>query len=127
MIRKNNRTLIFFSFTILLAGLASSCYYDTEEELYGACRSGSGLYASEVAKIITTHCNGASCHNAQDKGGDIILETYDQVRTAVQNASFVGSLLHDPAYIAMPMNATQLDTCDINTIVKWYNQGSLNN
>lgn len=127
MIRPNIFKYLFLTTLAFVSVILVSCYYDSEEDMYGICQSGAGDFVADVLPIVETHCNGITCHNAGDKGGGIILESHSQIAEAAAKGSFMGSIRHESNFKVMPLNAPQLDTCTINTLSKWIERGMLNN
>ena len=125
------RKALFFCLLTLFIG---SCYYDNKDDLYdevivpgtGACEFTDVSYSSDLSSIIDLYCNGA-CHNATDRQGNVILETYNQVKQYVDNGSFLGSIKHESSFVSMPPGS-KLNSCDIQKIEDWIiNQGAPNN
>lgn len=110
---------------LLLAG----CYWDNEETLFpeaGLCDTLDMSYASDVVPILSNNCY--SCHsnsNAPDFASGLSFEDYEDV--AAYSDRIVGSINHREGFLPMPQGQEQLDSCEINTIEAWVNQGSLNN
>jgi len=117
---------VFLFFAILTASL-SSCYYDSEEDLYPsiACSTENVSYTKDVQPILINSC--LSCHNNMDRQGNITLETHDDVVIYVNNGSLLGSIKHASGYKAMPQNANKLDDCRIAKVEAWITAGALNN
>jgi hypothetical protein len=119
-----NKVFLFFA---ILAVSLSSCYYDSEEDLYPstACSTENVSYTNDVQPILINSC--LSCHNNTDRQGNITLETHEDVVIYVNNGSFLGSIKHASGYKAMPQNATKLDDCRIAKVEAWITAGALNN
>ena len=119
------RNIIFF---FLSTYLFSTCYYDSEEDLYGvkACSTTNISFSNDVRPIITSSCS-TPCHfSSSSLGGGIVLDTYNAVATVAKNGSLVGSIKHD-GFSAMPKGQAKLDDCKISKIEAWVKGGSLNN
>lgn len=116
-------------FLILVIGLVSlsSCYYDSEEDLYpsAGCSTENVSFANDVKPILLNSC--LSCHNNVSLQGNITLESYYDVISYVPNGLLLGSIKHDSGYKAMPQNATKLDDCRISKVEAWITAGALNN
>jgi hypothetical protein len=114
--------------TILL--VASACYNDTEQELYGTpvCNLENITYSIDIAPILSKNCY--ACHSqttAPGNGAGIVLEGYDKVTVAVENGLLIESITHGPDASPMPKNAPKMSDCNINKIEKWIADGALNN
>jgi mono/diheme cytochrome c family protein len=79
-----------------------------------------------VLPILTNHC--FTCHsnaNAPDFTFGFSLEDHEDVSAA--STLIVGAINHNEGFVPMPQGSDQLDSCQIETIEAWVNQGSLNN
>ena len=124
--KKNISYIVLFGFLILV----SSCYYDSDEELYGTsvCNLENVTYRLSVTPIISSHCY--ACHSlmtATANGAGIILEGYDKLNKMVKNGLLVESIIHGPNASSMPKNAPKISDCNINTIIKWIENGAQDN
>lgn len=121
----NKLKAIFIICTIAFAG----CYYDKEDLLYpqtGACDTANSTYTTVVQPALQTYgCIG--CHSGSAPSGNILLNTYVNVKTYVQNGKFYGSITHSAGYVAMPQGGNKMNTCTINKIKAWIDSGALNN
>lgn len=119
-----------FIFIICLIGLSAlqSCYYDNEEELYGAavdCGLGNLSYTEDIVPILDRFCY--ECHDDFNQLGGITLEGHSNVIPHVESQALLGSIKHDPGYSAMPDNAPKMDFCRIEAIEIWIAEGALDN
>ena len=112
---------------IAILTLPAGCYYDKEELLYPAssCDTAAVKYSTSVAPIISANCN--SCHAGSFPSGGFNLDTYTAIRVQAANGKLVGAITHSAGYVAMPKDATKLNTCNILTIKKWVADGFPNN
>jgi hypothetical protein len=114
---------------LAIALLVSGCYWDNVETLLpagDACDTLEVSYASDVVPILENNCLG--CHsnsNAPAFANGLSLEDYEDV--AAMSDRMVGAINHNAGFIPMPKNAEKLDSCKIETIEAWVNQGKLNN
>ncbi len=118
-----------------LTTLVSSCYYDNKEDLYDyiivegeghPCDFTDVSYTTDIATILNLQCNGA-CHNASDRQGNVILDTYNRVMPYVNNGSLIGSINHSGGYAIMPPGGQKISSCDIEKIQFWIDNGAPNN
>jgi uncharacterized membrane protein len=91
----------------------------------GRCDTAVFTYSGAVKPIIDNKCAG--CHNPANPGGNIILSTYDAVKTVAINGKLYGSVAQQAGYSPMPKNGIKLSDCEIRQIQKWINAGSPNN
>ena len=113
------------SITLIL--VFSTCYYDSEEDLYGIgeCVSSNMSFNNDVLPILITHCN--TCHfTGSTLGGGIILDNHTSVASQGKSGALVGSIKHTN-FSAMPKDLPKLDNCKIAKIEAWVTAGSPNN
>lgn len=100
----------------------ASCYYDIEEELYGAttCNTPPSVtYIAHIEPIIAQSCAIGGCH-VTGGGGNGNFETYGGVLAKVQNGTFEETVLISKS---MPPSGN-LSTCDLELIEAWIAAGS---
>ncbi|MEO8147063.1 MAG: hypothetical protein ABI723_05460 [Bacteroidia bacterium] len=127
------KSFIKILFTACAITLVSSCYYDSQEELYplinqGTCDTTNVTYSNQVNAIISSNC--LSCHSvaaSTSSGGGFILETYNDLKPFALSGSLMNSLNGTGGKATMPKNGTKLSDCDISIVGKWVNDGALNN
>ena len=118
-----NLTLII----ILISAVA--CSWENEETLFPEdliCDTLNVSFVNDVVPILTNNCY--SCHsnaNAPDFAFGISFEDYNNV--AASSNLIVGAINHRAGFPAMPRNADMLDTCSIDIIEAWVNDGSPDN
>jgi len=121
----NKLKAIFFICIIVLTG----CYYDKAELLYpqtGTCDTTNSTYSKAVLPALQTYgCIG--CHSGAAPSGNVLLNTYTNVKTYVQNGKFYGSINQSAGYSAMPQGGNKMNACTINKIKAWIDAGALNN
>ena len=122
--------LTFLLAFILLA--SQSCYYDVEETLYPAdansCDTTAVTYSISVVNVMQTSCY--SCHSdaaATLAGGSIFLEGYDNLLATVAGGLLLCTLEHIGSCSPMPPNSSPINSCDIDKVRAWINNGSPNN
>jgi hypothetical protein len=115
------RKFIYFFLAIVFA--VSGCYYDSVEALHpldgyvNPCDSTlQTTYSSAIKYIITYNC--ISCHNSSYAGGNVRLDSYDQVKLYASNGKLMNSILRNSG--SNPMPPTQaLATCQTTRIQQW--------
>jgi len=109
--------------------LVAGCYWDNAETLFPDaeyCDTLEVSFTSDVVPILVNHCFG--CHsnaNSPAFAHGLGLEDYEDV--SAMSERIVGAIWHNDGFIPMPKGNAQLDTCQMNKIEAWVNQGSLNN
>jgi len=119
------RLLIFF---LIISSLAlTSCYYDSEEELYSgsACDTTNVTYSGTIQPILATNCN--SCHTGTTGQGGVSLSSYDELMVHVNSGVFRKTVNHEPGATPMPYNMAKLPDCELLKINAWINNGAPNN
>jgi hypothetical protein len=106
----------------------TGCYYDKEDLLYpaGNCDTLNSTYSAVVQPALQTYgCIG--CHSGPVPSGNILLTSYNAVKTYAQNGKLYGSITHSSGYVAMPQGGNKMNSCTINKIKAWIDSGTLNN
>ena len=114
-----NKTLIY---TALLAAVCSiqACYYDNEEELYGAGPTVTeARWTADIQPIVNASCAVAGCHVAGN--GIPELTTYSLVKTIVDDSVFCQRVLVDQD---MPPSQP-LTAEDLAKVEAWLDAGAL--
>jgi hypothetical protein len=123
---------IFIS--VILCGIA--CTKTSLDKLLEEQNGGSGNiicdtvnmeYTADIVPILEAHCY--SCHGNGNTGGSggINLDGYNNIKAWIDNGYVLGNIRHDPGFIAMPYQMAKLDSCTINKVEDWINQGAPNN
>jgi hypothetical protein len=110
-----------------VAFLVTGCYYDSEEELYGAttCDTSNVTYAGTVNTILISN-SCYSCHGTPaTNGAPFSLEGYSNLNA--HKDRLLGAINHSSSYAAMPMGLPKMNQCDINKIAVWMQAGAPNN
>lgn len=117
------RTSIFIMGCLILL---NSCKTDSEEALYPAdenpCQPKNISYSSSISPLIKNYCATVGCH-VQGGSGNGIFENYLQVKSKVDNGSFLQRVVNDQD---MPPGGN-LSDCEIKTIEQWILEGAQNN
>jgi hypothetical protein len=115
-----------FILSIFIVSLSlSSCKKENEEDLGDNCNTANITYSAEVRTILQSYCTG--CHNQQLANGGIRLHNYENVMIYVNDGSLMGSINHDPGYVAMPLGQSKIPLCNIDQIQAWIDAGALDN
>jgi hypothetical protein len=70
-------------------------------------------------------CQG--CHSGSSPDGDLLLTTYDQIRTVALDGRLMNALHGTNGYALMPDNTLGLPQCNITQFQNWVNAGAPNN
>lgn len=119
--------ILSFTLLTIFSTILSSCYYDSEEDLYGGtnCDTTNVTFSGTVQPILTANCN--VCHSADIASGGVITENYNGIINHVNSGIFWKAINHEPGAVPMPQNGSKLPACDLNKIKAWINQGAPNN
>lgn len=120
------KTTLTIAFIILV--LMNACYYDSEEALYpqnSSCDTANITYSESVFPILSAQCAG--CHTGFGANGNVQLDSYEHIVSAVNNGSLLGAIRHESGWSPMPQNTNKLDDCSINKIEIWVAAGTPNN
>lgn len=89
------------------------------------CDTTSVKYSAQVISVLNKNCN--ACHNKASANGNVILDSYTEVKKYVDNGKLVGTINHSAGYKAMPPSGTKMTDCNLRTIQKWIDNGAPNN
>ena len=115
-------------FVIGIVIFMQSCYYDNVEDLYPqllVCDTTNVTYSNNVWPVINANCT--SCHGGGAPAGNIRLENYNDISSAANNGSLLGTIRHENGWSPMPKGGGKLNNCDIAKIETWVNQGTPDN
>jgi len=108
--------------------MLSSCYYDSEEDLYGNsinnCDTVNVSFSATVLPILNANCT--SCHNSTNASGGVITESHESLIEHVQSGVF-GRAINHTGPIDMPLDGQKLPACELAKINAWIYQGALKN
>lgn len=82
-------------------------------------------FSTHVFPIMQNNCTG--CHSGNQPQGGVLLSSYATIAASAASGKLLGSVMHNPGYIPMPLGAPKLDNCKITQIKKWIENGSPNN
>ena len=106
--------------------LLSSCYYDIEEDLYPeGCETPQVVsFEANVQPIVDLNCAVSGCHV---DGGEApgVLSSYQGVKDFVNSGDFEFRVFNSPDDPMPPSG--ELGECDQELILRWINQGALDN
>ena len=126
MKKKYLRLLVFAMAAWLLV---VSCSKSSEDQLApkSTCDTVGVKYNTIIISILQTNCY--SCHGVGNTGGSggILLEGYTNLKKWADNGYLQGNITHAPGFVAMPYGKPKMSDCEINKIIAWIHQGSLNN
>jgi cytochrome c553 len=113
---------------ISLVAIIASCTYKKETVVATVtCADAEGTvsFSSKVSPIIQANCS--SCHNNGFKSGGISLEGHTNIKGIAASGLLLGVISHSAGFSQMPKGGDKLSDCNIQTIKKWIEQGTLNN
>ncbi len=82
-------------------------------------------FRSTIQPLMQSYCVG--CHSNAAPADNLALESYEQVRNSARDGGLLGSIVHDPAYKAMPSKDLKLNDCQIKQIRVWIAAGTPDN
>jgi hypothetical protein len=88
------------------------------------CDSIHVTFSGTIRSIVENNCK--SCHSGTAPSAGLLLNTYDDVKTAMVSKHLIDHLLEQNDYSLMPQSGP-LSTCNIAQFKKWYNDGLPNN
>lgn len=91
----------------------------------GGCDTSNMSFSQDIKAILNTYC--VNCHSGSAPQGNVNLSSYANVKTYVNNGKLLGSITWSAGYTPMPYGQPQLDSCYINKIKSWINNGAPNN
>ncbi|MFZ9943087.1 MAG: hypothetical protein ACO3O0_05720 [Bacteroidia bacterium] len=120
-----NRCSLLILLMFLGVFVLPGCYYDVEEELYGACDTLETSYTKTVKPILES--NGClSCHGGAATGsGGIILDSYASLQTTYLSDSIKRQRFITGSDRMPPSSAPNglLSDCDMGKLKAWINAG----
>jgi hypothetical protein len=90
-----------------------------------SCDTVNVRYSTQVVDILQTYCYG--CHRGPGASSGIDFGNYDAFKGWATSSYVIGDITGAPGFTPMPYGKPSLDSCQINTIVAWVNQGAQNN
>lgn len=90
-----------------------------------SCDTSKYTFTADIKPIIDAYCKG--CHSGSSPSGGILLSTYNEIQSLAVSGRLYGSISHQSAYTAMPLNQPKLPQCQIDQIKNWIDSGSPNN
>lgn len=115
------RPAIFLIVFVALVGFIwGSC---TREQLNATCNTSNMSYSNNIVPILKNNCY--TCHSKGNSVGSvgILLDSYDSVRHYVATNQLILDIEHEVGGVPMPYMKPKLDTCSINVIIAWRDQG----
>jgi len=88
------------------------------------CDENEFTFAQTIQKIVADNC--VSCHSGSSPNGNILLETYADIKLAADNGKLMNSLKAENGSSLMPPSSS-LSDCQIQQFQNWISAGALNN
>lgn len=82
-------------------------------------------FNATIKPIMDVFCNG--CHTGGNPQGGINYNTFDGIKSTVNDGRFLGSIQRAVGFVPMPKNGNRLTECKISQIEKWIREGAKNN
>ena len=80
-------------------------------------------YAAVIKPFIDVNCLG--CHQAGNASGNVLLNSYANIKVLADNGRLLGSIKSSPGFVAMPPSR-KLSTCEISAFQNWITKGAKN-
>ncbi|WP_033961610.1 hypothetical protein [Psychroserpens jangbogonensis] len=116
-----------YALYLILLALSYSCSYVSEEDLIDATPLPEVVtYQANVKSIIDNNC--IACHNNPPiNGAPISLTTFNDVKNAIENNGLIGRISSTDLAFSMPFGGPRLPQNLIDIVVKWEQDGLLEN
>lgn len=85
------------------------------------CDTANVTYTNQVMPIMNAYCK--SCHNTNNKQGNINLDNYADVKTQTQSGKLICSVSGGSNCIKMPQSSYILSKCEVRKIILWNQKG----
>jgi hypothetical protein len=84
-------------------------------------------YKYNIVPILKSNCYG--CHSTGNTtiNVGIVLDNYDSLAMWARLGYLGADITHTSGFVGMPYMRPKLDSCTINQILAWKEQGTLNN
>lgn len=89
------------------------------------CDTSMVTFSGRIMPLLSTWCTG--CHTGNSAGGNLELDTYQNIRIAALDGSLLGSIEWKPGFTGMPGGGDRLSDCAVSQIKSWINQGAPEN
>lgn len=89
------------------------------------CNPADFSFATNIQPVVSAYCQG--CHGGSNPDGDLLLESYDQIKTVALDGRLMDALNATNGASLMPDNTTGLPECNISNFQNWVNAGAPNN
>jgi hypothetical protein len=110
---------------VIMILLLTSCYYDKVEALNPAngytnpCDTAQhAIYSEAIQSIMSYNC--VSCHNSSYTAGDVLLDSYDNVKKYAVNGMLMKAVNRSSGTSPMPPTSPLAD-CQTQKLVLWIN------
>ncbi len=104
-----------------------SCKTDNATKLYSNnnCDTSNVSFSNHVKPILSSNCN--SCHIGGGNSGSVKLDTYDDVKDAINNKNLKKSITYQNTSSKNMPPGAKMSNCNVSIIEAWINQGMKNN
>jgi uncharacterized membrane protein len=120
-----SKKILFSMLTIAFVSIiASSCYYDKEDLLYGSnvdCSSVDSKFSTAINPLMQSKCAYSGCHDAGTAEAGVVLENHTQV------AATAGRINQRCIIEKTMPPGSPLTSTEIAALQCWINAGSPNN
>ena len=89
------------------------------------CEKTDVSYSKDIAVIMRNSCNG--CHASNVATAGVVTDSYDALSRLLPNNRLLGAISWENGFSRMPFNQDQIDSCNIELVKTWINEGGKNN
>lgn len=89
-----------------------------------ACDSNNLAYTAGIKPLADKYCSG--CHSGAAAQGNLLLTSYSQIKSAVENNHLLNSIRYEAGYPGMPQGL-HLSDCEVKQFEKWVSAGMPDN
>jgi hypothetical protein len=80
-------------------------------------------FSKTINPLLQTNCVG--CHKAGSVSGGVLLDSYANIKTYIDNKKIWGAINYISGYVAMPPSQ-KMNDCQLKVIKKWIDNGAKN-
>jgi hypothetical protein len=124
--KKNTGTLLLLGAMLLASAIG--CNYDNLD-LPDCDPNATASFSDDIQPILKESCNSdnVGCH-AAGAASNVPLHDHASVKVQVDNGKLLSSIIWDGNASFMPSgSSTQIDSCSMNKVINWINDGALDN
>ncbi len=119
-----------FNFILLfvVSLLVHSCTKNNKNDLCPQienCDTSIVFFSEDIFPVFEFNC--MPCHSGGQPSGNLSLTNYQEIESSLNNGNIINRITRENSDNLLMPPSGKLDSCIINKIIAWKNQGSLNN